>query len=71
MGIPLLPNFEIMKDGWLVQVGEGGEVILSDQDIRIPALSRFASFRCCRSQSESIRLGRLLGSVVDPDPMDP
>jgi hypothetical protein len=37
MRIPLLPNFEIMKDGWLVQVGEGGEVVLSDQDIRIPA----------------------------------
>ena len=30
------PDFQIVEHGWLVEVGERGQVILSDKDVRVP-----------------------------------
>ena len=33
-----LPNFEVMKNSRLMQVGERGQINLTNQNIRIPAM---------------------------------
>ena len=38
MKVDFLPNFEVMEDSRLMQVGKRGQIILTNQNIRIPAM---------------------------------
>ena len=37
----LIPDFEVMKHSRFMKVGQGGQVVLTNEDVRVPERSRF------------------------------